>query len=40
MVNLDRSLKATYDYPSGDLTQWTLGRMRGHVIGIDYTFSL
>ncbi|MBR0332591.1 MAG: DUF2490 domain-containing protein [Alistipes sp.] len=40
MVNLDRSLKATYDYPSGDLKQWTLGRMRGHVIGVDYTFSL
>lgn len=40
MVNLDRSLKATYEYPLGDLHQWTLGRMRGHVIGIDYTFSL
>lgn len=40
MVNLDRSLRAAYDYPSGDLTQWTLGRMSGHVIGIDYTFSL
>lgn len=40
MVNLDRSLKASYDELSGDLRQWTLGQMRGHVIGIDYTFSL